>query len=158
MEPWVSTTPSEKGAAEVDSGRLVRAGTVPPWRLNALRAGYLFVVVGIAAMQWPMLLSHDPSWPLMEGVKTSMLAAVSVLAVLGLRYPLQMLPVLLFEVAWKVVWGAAVAWPLWAADQLDPATRQVASDSLWVVIVLAAIPWRYVLAQYVIKRGERWRS
>ena len=45
-----------------------------------------------------------------------------------------------------------------AADRLDATTRQVASDCLWVVIVLVAIPWRYVLAQYVVKRGERWRS
>jgi len=94
----------------------------------------------------------------MEGVKTSMLAACQILAVLGLRYPLHMLPVLLFEVAWKVVWAAAVAWPLWAADRLDPATRKVASDCLWVVIVSAAVPWRYVLAQYVVKHGEPWRS
>jgi hypothetical protein len=81
--------------------------------LHLLRAGYLFVAGGILAFQWPTLIQHDPSWPLMEGVKTSLLAAVSVLALLGLRYPLQMLPVLLFEVTWKVIWGAAVALPLW---------------------------------------------
>lgn len=131
---------------------------VPLWRLHLLRAGYLFVTAGTVATQWPMLIQHDPSWPLMEGVKTSMLAAVSVLALLGLRYPLQMLPVLLFEVIWKAVWGAAVALPLWAAGQLDPATRQVAADCLWVLIVLAVLPWRYLVAQYGTKPGDRWRS
>ena len=114
MEPSVSTTPPENTAAEIGSDRPATASVpdVRPWRLNALRAGYLFVVAGTAATQWPTLLSHDPAWPLMDGVKTSMLAAVSILAPVGLRYPLQMLPVLLFEVAWKVVWAAAVAWPL----------------------------------------------
>ena len=60
----------------------------------------------------------------MEGVETTTLAAVSILALLGLRYPLQTLPVLLFEVAWKAVRATAVAWPLWAADRLDPATQR----------------------------------
>jgi len=126
-------------------------------RLYLLRAGYLFVAGGITATQWPLLIHHDPAWPLMDGVKTSMLAAVSVLALLGIRYPLHLLPVLLFELAWKLIWVAAVALPLWASGQLDPATQQVAADCLWVVVVLAVIPWRYVRAQYLAKPGDRWR-
>ena len=50
-----------------------------------------------------------------------MLAAVfDSLALLGIRYPLQMLPVLLFELAWKLIWVAAVVQPLWTAHQMDP--------------------------------------
>lgn len=134
------------------------AGPMSLPRLYLLRAGYLFVAGGITATQWPLLIHHDPAWPLMDGVKSSMLAAVSVLALLGIRYPLQMLPVLMFEIAWKVIWLAAVFLPLWAAGQLDPATQQVASDCLWVVIVLAAIPWRIVWAQYATNPGDRWRA
>ena len=77
---------------------------------------------------------------------------------LYLGWTVLLLPVQILEAAWKVVWGDAVAWPLWAVHRLAPATRQVASDCLWVVIVLIAITWRYVVAQYVVKRGERWRS
>lgn len=127
-------------------------------RLYVLRAAYLFVAAGIAAFQWPTLVNHDPGWPLMDGVKTSMLAAVSILALLGLRYPLQMLPVLLFELVWKLIWAAAVVVPLRTVGPLDPASQRVASDCLWVVIVLVAIPWRFVWAQYVSRPGDRWRS
>jgi hypothetical protein len=28
---------------------------------------------------------------------------------------------------------------------------------LWVVIVLAVVPWRYVIRQFVIGRGDPWR-
>lgn len=86
-----------------------------------------------------------------------MLVALSILAFLGVRYPLQMLPILLFESAWKVIWLAAVALPMWRAEQLDAATRQAIYECALVVIILAVIPWRYVFARYVTQRGDRWR-
>lgn len=80
-----------------------------------------------------------------------MLVALSLLSFLGLRYPLQMLPILLFELAWKFIWVIVVALPLWIAHQMDPATLKVFYSCLVVLIVLAVIPWRYVVAQYVQK-------
>jgi hypothetical protein len=162
-EPFPTTSDSPRPRAATAHRRNHRKVASPPDglslpRLYLLRAGYLFVAGGITVTQWPMLIQHDPAWPLMDGVKSSMLAAVSVLALLGVRYPLQMLPVLLFELAWKLIWAAAVVVPLWTADQLDPATLQVLSSSLTVLIVAAVIPWRYVFGHYVTKRGDRWRS
>ena len=87
-----------------------------------------------------------------------MLVALSLLAFLGLRYPLQMLPILLFELAWKLIWVAVVVLPLWLANQIDPATLRVFYSCLVVLIVLAVIPWRYVVAHYVTKPGDPWRS
>jgi hypothetical protein len=87
-----------------------------------------------------------------------MLVAMSLLCFLGLRYPLQMLPILLFELGWKFIWVAVVVVPLWISNQLDPATLQVFYSCLVVLIVLAVIPWRYVIAHYVRKPGDRWRS
>jgi len=57
-----------------------------------------------------------------------------------------------------LLWLAAVALPLWTADRMDAATSEVAGACLWVVIVLAVIPWRYVVAQYVTKQGDPWRA
>jgi len=127
-------------------------------RLYALRAVYLFVAVGIALTIWPLLIDHKPGWPLMNGVVCSLLAAVSLLAALGIRYPLQMLPVLLFEILWKAIWLIAVALPLWRADALDLATMATVRDCVPVVILLAAIPWRYVFVHYLKSPGERWTA
>jgi hypothetical protein len=126
-------------------------------RLYALRAGYLFVGVGLALTKWPLFFQGDRPWPLMTGVVTCMLTAMSLLALLGVRYPLAMLPVLLFESAWKLIWFAAVALPLWRSGQIDAATQEVVITCSLVVVVLAVIPWRYVVAEYVTKRGDRWR-
>jgi hypothetical protein len=127
-------------------------------RLYLLRLGYLVVAVGLALTKWPLLINHDRPWPLFEGVETCMLVALSLLAFLGLRYPLQMLPILLFELGWKFIWVAVVVLPLWISNQMDPATLQVFYSCLVVLIVLAVIPWRYVVAHYVMKPGDRWRS
>jgi hypothetical protein len=141
-----------------DRNSSAAAATVSLPRLYILRLGYLLVAVGIAVTKWPLLINHDVRWPLFEGVETCMLVAMSLLAFLGLRYPLQMLPILLFELGWKFIWVAAVVVPLWIADQLDPATLNVFYSCLVVLIVLAVIPWRYVVAHYVKKQGDPWRS
>ena len=126
-------------------------------RLYFLRLGYLVIAVGLALTKWPLVIWHDGPWPLMEGVETSMLVALSLLWFLGVRYPLQMLPVLLFEIAWKLIWTIVVALPLWTSDQMDPATLSVFYACLFVAIPIAVIPWRYVVAHYVTKPGAPWR-
>jgi hypothetical protein len=73
-----------------------------------------------------------------------------------LRYPVRLLPILLFESAWKLIWLAVVALPRLAAGDMDTATQDVMISCLWVVIILAVIPWRYVWKQYVTAKGDRW--
>jgi hypothetical protein len=126
-------------------------------RLYALRAGYLLIAVGLAATVWPLLINHSPQWPLMNSVVCSLLAAVSVLAAVGIRYPLQMLPVLLFEILWKSIWLIVIALPLWSANQIDARTWQTVRDCLYGAILLPLVPWRYVVSQYLTKPGDRWR-
>jgi hypothetical protein len=127
------------------------------WRLNLLRAGYAFASLGIALTIWPLILNHPPGWPLMNGVVACMMGAVSVLAALGLRYPLQMLPVLLFELLWKAIWLASVALPLWSSGRMDPRTMTTVIECLLAVILIPLIPWDYVVRAYVTKPGTRWR-
>ena len=126
------------------------------WQLNLLRVGYAVMGVCLAVIKWPLLFDHDP-WSLAEGTKQCMLIALSVLALLGLRYPLRMLPILLFEVAWKLLWLGVVALPLWQNQTLQGATRTQTDAVLWVVVIIAVIPWRYVLSQYLLTPGQPWR-
>ena len=132
------------------------SGQLSLWQLNVLRVGYFVMGVGLAVIKWPLLFNHEP-WSLAEGTKECLLIALSVLALLGLRYPLRMLPILLFEVTWKLIWLGVVALPLWSDNNLEGATRTQAAAVLWVVIIIAVIPWRHVLTQYVITRGDPWR-
>jgi hypothetical protein len=127
------------------------------FRLYLLRALYLLIIVGLGIEVWPGVIHHEKPWELMEGVVQCMLTAFSALSVLGLRYPLQMLPLLLWELVWKSIWLIVVALPLWSSGQMDESTWATASACLLVVIVPFAIPWRFVFAHYVKNRGDRWR-
>ena len=126
-------------------------------RLNAMRCGYAFMGVGLAIVKWPVLVNNAESLPLMEGVVLCLLTAMSLLSFLGLRYPVRLLPILLFEVAWKLIWMAAVAVPLLLSGDMDTATGEVLFMCSFIVIILAVIPWGYVWKRYVRTAGDAWR-
>lgn len=124
-------------------------------RLHMMRAGYLLMGVGLAVVKWP-LLSDASTMPLYEGVTLCLLTAMSLLALLGLRYPVKMLPVLLFESAWKLLWLTVVALPKATSGTLDSATTETLWSCSLVVVILAVTPWRHVWQQYVRTTGDRW--
>lgn len=126
-------------------------------RLYLLRAVYLLIATGLAAFVWPNVLHNSSTWGLMQGVVQCMLAVFSVLLLLGVRYPLQMLPLLLWELGWKALWLSIVAYPLWKAGQLDQATAKVAGACLMAIVVPLVIPWTYVYERYLKHASERWR-
>ncbi len=126
------------------------------WRLYALRAGYLLLVVGLGVQVWPGIIHHNRPWELMQGVVQCMLAAISLLAIIGLRYPVRMLPLLLFEITWKALWLAIVAYPLWMAGRMDEDTASTVVACLVAVVFPMLIPWRYVFRDYVSGPGDRW--
>jgi hypothetical protein len=124
------------------------------FRLYVLRAMYLLLVVGLGAMIVPELLNHEPA---SRGVIPSLLGAVWLLAFLGLRYPLQMLPVLMFEFAWKLIWMIAYGLPQWSTGQQPPTFADDFFNIGFGAILLLVIPWGYVWRHYVKQPGARWR-
>lgn len=125
------------------------------WQLNLMRFGYLVMGAGLAVTKWPLFFG-ERDWELHEGTVECILVAMSVLALLGLRHPARMLPILLFEVAWKLTWLGVVALPLWLDGNLEGETLEQASAVLWVILIIAVIPWRHVLSRYLMGRGEPW--
>jgi hypothetical protein len=121
-----------------------------------LRAMYLLVVVGLGVVVWPGVVAPSRPWELMEGVVACMLAAFSLLCLLGLRYPLQLLPVLFWELLWKTIWLLRVVLPHWRAGDMDAGTAAVASQCVLVAIIPFVIPWGYAFEHYVRRGGERW--
>src|SRR5581483_3850003 len=123
-------------------------------RLYVMRAMYLLLVIGGAIEFLPQLISHEPT---ARGVIPSMLGALWVLACFGLRYPLQMLPVLLFELLWKTIWVLDYGLPQRMAGVN---TAQFKEDFKAIafapVLLMLIVPWGYVFRHYLKKPGARW--
>jgi hypothetical protein len=126
-------------------------------RLYLLRATYLLIAVGLGLQIWPLILQGSHGVDHMRGVVRSLLGAVALLAVFGVRYPLKMLPLLLFELVWKSIWVVAIGLPLWLSHGFDAGTRETWNDCLFgIVLVALVLPWRYALTQYALLPGDRW--
>ena len=130
-------------------------GEVSLVRLYLLRAMYALLIVGLGAMIVPDLISHRP---LDRGVIASLLGCVWLLAFLGLRYPLQMLPLLVFEFGWKAIWMLAYGLPQYWSGQLPPTfAADFFNIAFGVILVPLVLPWGYVWRHYVKQPGARWR-
>lgn len=128
---------------------------LPTFRLNIMRGGYLLMAVGLMIVKWPLLLQAS-SMPAIEGAQVCILTALSLFALLGLRYPIGMLPILVFESIWKVLWLAIVALPHLIANDMNAATEELLFSILFVIPILAVTPWDFVWKRFVSSRGERW--
>lgn len=124
-------------------------------RLYVLRATYLLLVVGLGATIVPSLIDHAP---IARGVIPSLLGGVWLLAFVGLKYPLQMLPLLMFEFAWKSIWLLAFGLTQWSAGQTPPTfAEDFRSIAFGVILMPIVIPWGYVYRRYIRQRAARWR-
>jgi hypothetical protein len=133
---------------------------VSTFRLYLLRAMYVFTVVGLAIVKLPALL-HPATLSPGDSVILSVLGATALLAVLGIRYPLKMLPLLFFEFVWKAIWILVFGLPLLLSGGLDPnisfgGTETLIACIVGVVLVPLAMPWGYVLKHYLKVPGARW--
>lgn len=130
---------------------------VSVWRLYVLRATYLLIVVGVGTMIWPLLLDSPETAEHFRGVTWCLLSTVALLALIGLRYPLKMLPLLFFELVWKATWVIAVGLPLRSTGGLEGAFGETWFANVFgLVIISLAIPWGYVVRRYIREPGDRW--
>ncbi|MEW6991138.1 hypothetical protein AADZ91_10650 [Colwelliaceae bacterium 6441] len=125
---------------------------VSNFRLNVLRLVYLLIFVLFGSRIWPVIIDPSGLWDPIEGVAYSFWAAFSLLAVLGIRYPLKMLPLLFIQLTYKSIWLVAVGIQLWQADKIDQSAAElIRSNTIGVIIDLLVIPWPYVWANYIAK-------
>ncbi|MDZ7871176.1 MAG: hypothetical protein U5L02_18580 [Rheinheimera sp.] len=132
---------------------------VSKYQIYALRSMYLLVVIGLALSVWPDVFSAEKPFASLgnaQTVQTSMLGAFWLLCILGVRYPLQMLPILMWELVWKTLWLVTVPLPLFLNgtfnDKLMPNVIAIGM----VVLVYLVMPWGYVWQHYVKQPGTPW--
>jgi hypothetical protein len=123
-------------------------------RLNLLRACYALMFFGLGLTVWPQVFGAAQQ-PIMTGAVNALLAALGLACGLGLVAPLRMLPLLIFEVAWKLIWSLSVALPLWLSGQFTAEAGDILFAVAFAVPFIFIIPWTYTLAS--LTRIEPWR-
>ena len=126
-------------------------------RLYLLRAMYLLLAVGLGITIWPDIISPPNPAADADTVILALLGALALLSIVGIRYPVRMLPLLLFELLWKIIWVIAFALRMWLDTGLDTyASETLFACLMGIVLVPTVIPWRYVSKHYISATGDPW--
>ena len=122
---------------------------VPIWRQHVIRGAFLLAFVGLATDNWSTVLFPSEQLDPWTGVAVSFYAAYSLLCLLGIRFPLRFLPLLLIQLIYKSAWLYSTYLPAYRSGALDEGME----SWFWVMapgilIDLLVIPWRYVYQAY----------
>jgi hypothetical protein len=80
----------------------------------------------------------------------SVVLAIVFLCFIGFFHPLKIIPLLLFSVAWKLIWLGVYVIPAYLGGGLDEFTKNILIPvSMGLVITSAVTPWRYVAKLYL---------
>lgn len=126
---------------------------VRPINVYLLRILFLLVFLFVSYDSWRAILTHQGPWDHLRAAAICMFAAYALLSLIGVFHPLKMLPLVLFEVVFKILWLIVVAYPLWSAGKLKGSPAEgMTYVFLWVVLPIVATPWGYVLNRYILSR------
>lgn len=124
---------------------------VPKINIYCLRLLYTLMFVFLGKDVWTYIFTHSGSWEPQDAMNWSVWASFSLLALFGILHPLKMLPILILEISYKVIWLLLVAYPLWTSDQLVGSPAEgMTMVFLPVLLPILFVPWRYVVKTYLL--------
>ena len=123
---------------------------VRPINIYLLRLLFLLVVLFVGSDSWSAILKHEGGWDHVKAAAMCMWAAYSVLSIFGVINPLRWLPLVMFEILYKIIWLVIVAYPLWSTNRLagSPA-EEMTYAFVWVILPIVAMPWGYFFRTYI---------
>ena len=115
--------------------------------LLRLLYGLMFFMLGQTT--WTEILTHHGQWAPNDAVAWTVWTAFATLAGLGMLRPVRMLPIILLEIFYKVMWLAIVAWPLWSRGELVGSPAESTTYAfLGVLLAIIAVPWGHIARTY----------
>lgn len=124
--------------------------TTPIWRLHVMRSLFFLNFISLAVDNWSTILFPKEQMGVLSGVAISFWAGFSLLNLIGIRFPLKMLPVLLLQLLYKSCWVIGVYLPAKRTGTIETGIQEF----LWICIAgiilnLLIIPWKFVYAEYL---------
>lgn len=122
---------------------------VPRINIYLLRLLYGLMFFMLGHQVWSHILANQDPWVPQDALAWSVWAAFATLAGVGLLHPVRMIPILLLEIFYKVLWLVLVAYPLWRDGALAGSPAEgLTYVFLGVVLAIVAVPWPHVLRTY----------
>lgn len=122
---------------------------VRPIQLYMLRLLFLLMFIFLSFEAWSTIATHRGPWEPVRAAAWAMWGAYAIIAFTGIRQPLKMLPIVLFEIIYKVTWLIIVAWPLYGIKMFSSQTDGMTRVYVWVIFPIVAMPWRYFFKAYI---------
>jgi len=126
-------------------------------RWGWLKAMYIFTIIhaggsGLGIILIPSIMGSFFAWPSQDpivfGICGSVWVAFGLLSILGFRSPLKFSPILLLQLAYKVLWLIGVFFPFLIAGKFPAhATGYVVFFVIYIIGDLIAIPFSYVFGK-----------
>lgn len=124
---------------------------IRPINIYLMRLIYILMFFVLGKDVWSHILSYSGNWNENEAMAWSIWAAFSALALLGIVRTVEMIPILLLEIFYKVLWLILVAYPLWQSNELvGSGIEETAFAFSLVVLPILAVPWGYVFKTYIL--------
>ncbi|MBD1582002.1 hypothetical protein [Pseudoalteromonas sp. S16_S37] len=122
---------------------------IRPINIYAMQLIYTLMATLLAFDVWSYIISYEQVWNSSEAMDWSVWAAFSLFALIGIFKPVKMMPILLLEITYKLIWLILVALPLYNNGSLsDESTDGMLFPFILVILPIIAIPWGYVFKTY----------
>jgi len=126
-------------------------------RWGWLKFMYIYTVIGAGGLGLGVLaaphliqtlLGFQGQDPFVFGILGSVYTTFGLLSILGLRFPLNFVPLLLFQLCYKVIWSTVVAAPLIFSGQLPiHAVMLLVIFATYIIGDLISIPFSYIFSK-----------
>jgi hypothetical protein len=121
-----------------------------------LRLLYALMFFMLGQTTWTGIFTHQGAWEPNKAVAWSVWTGFATLAGLGILRPLKMLPMLLLEIFYKILWLILVAYPLWSKGALEGSPAEgIFNVFAPVILVVFIIPWGYVFRTYIYQSKSK---
>ena len=125
---------------------------VSRFRFYLLKFFYLLIILMLGVEVWTKIITHKSDWEPLPAVAYSFWGAFSALAIVGFIHPLKLLPLLLVQFLYKLIWLVIVAFPLWSHKALtgSPAEGLAFANTIGIILDILVIPWNFVFKNYIL--------
>jgi hypothetical protein len=126
---------------------------VPLINIYLLKLLFTLMFLFLTYTSWTHIIHHTGPWDPANSAAWFMWVSFGVIAVIGIRRPLKMLPIVLFEIVYKTAWLIVVAYPLYQRNELTGTPAEgMAHNFMLVILPIVAMPWRYFFRTYIVDK------